>query len=317
MSSTQAIILFLLSESCIIATHAPQDALPHNLSEETTPTQRCVLKLPDEPPSQLYSLCNKILQLDQEVCDLEKKTSAIFAENNITNLETTRGAGCTEALATYTLYRTQKDDTPSNRFLPDGGLLTMGGASMIGSAVKYVGALIVGAYAWHSFKRWIVEPYRLRHQEEIEKFKMTLIEHKRNIGQTQQSFTQVIEESLQHIQSTIAAELKTVRHDYTQLDQKQNTLQELVKVLDAKLQDDFKALQRDVKNAQSITQEVKEGMATALPKLAQMLLLVRQIDQKTQQELERINKILDDKTHHEKEPKKSSTLKKFFTKKKD
>jgi hypothetical protein len=236
------------------------------------------------------------------VCDLEKKTSAIFAENNITNLETTRGAGCTEALATYTLYRTQKDDTPTNRFLPDGGLLTMGGAGMIGSALKYVGALIIGAYAWRTFKRWIVEPYRLRHQEEIEKFKMTLTEHKRDIVKTQQSFIRIVEESLQAIRSTIDK-------DHKGLEQKYANIEEHVNKLDARLQIDFKNLQGDVKNAQSTTQEVKEGMATALPKLAQMLLLVRQIDQQTQQELERINKILN-------EPQKTSALKKFFTKKK-
>ena len=312
----QAITLLLFSAGCVAA-HTTQEALPHNISGEAIPKQRCILKIEDEPPSQVYSLCNKILQLDQEVCDLEKKTLAIFDENNTINLETTRGAGCTEALATYTLYRTQKDDTPANRFLPDGGLLTMGGATMMGSALKYVGALIVGAYVWHTFKHWIVEPYRLRHQEEIEKFKITLTEHKRDIVRTQQSFIRVIEESLKEIRSIIDTELKTVRKDHQGLEQKYATIEEHVKKLDTRLQIDFKSLQGDLKNTQSTTQEVKEGVTTALPKLVQMYALVQSINEKTQRELERINKILDDKKQLEKGPQKSSTLKKFFTKKKD
>jgi len=306
LKGTGTIVALLLLDNLIFA--YTQDKLPHK-ARTTTPA--CVLTLAhDALPAQSYTLCNKVLKLDQKVCDLEQKTLTILDESSTTNLKGLLGASGTGTLAAYILYWTHNNVIP-NRF-PGGGLL---GLSMVAPLLKSAGILIVGTYVWRTFKRWIVEPYRLRHQEEIEKFKTSLTEHKKEILQTQQSFTQIIEQSLHHIRSTIDEELKTVRHEHKNIEQKQSTLHEHVQSVESRLQGDLGRLQKDIQRAHTITTEVKKGIETVLPQIAQMYTLVHQINQQTQDELKRINTLLDDKKKNETITKQRTF--KFFSAKKN
>lgn len=117
------------------------------------------------------------------------------------------------------------------------GAALSGAGSVLSPFVQPIGCLLLAAFCWSRFKSMILEPYKLKHQQELEKFTELLNRHKREIGQEFEKLTKKTQQDLLDANKDIEAFEKAQNTTVSKLtDDLYKELEKLKKANDAAVQ---------------------------------------------------------------------------------
>lgn len=266
------------------------------------------------PLSAYYST---LASFDEKVAEFEGAMSTTLkdvatASNSLDFIAGSFGVG-----ALYQFYQGAQESL--RRRQPKRWIGAAGGAvAIVSPLLKPLGMLAVGAYAWYRLKQSILAPCWLKHQEEIEKFKVALAEHKKSIVEERKAFIIKIDEALQAVKREVDEEFKAIHQEHATLQkhvtgeikalsaagtelqkdmyEKQDALNHQVTGLMQTVQQDLDPLRHDISELKEGNQKIQQNIALTSPRVLKVLESVRQIKEDLEQELEVIKQSVDGKS---------------------